>query len=159
MSNDLPGFDTLAKMSDGDLTKLFGVRDFYIYELDFATVVADGGVQQNTFTVQTDSNFLWQEGTFIASIDGASQLDGTRVLPLVSCNIQDTSSGRVLMSNPAPITNMFGYGSLPFLLPSPRFFRANTQVTVSLINFSDSTDYDIKLSFIGTKFYRFAQQM
>lgn len=156
-ASDLPSFLQLSQMSDSDLTKLFGVRDFYIYELDFATIVHGGGTQQNSFTVQTDSNFLWQQGCYFASIAGATQTSNSRVVPLVSFLIQDTSSGRQLSSGPVPIPSQFGNGTLPFVLQTPRFFRANTQVTVSLTNFDAAVDYDIKLSFIGTKFFKFAQ--
>lgn len=156
--DNLPGFDTLSQMTDAQLTQLFGVRDFFIYELDFATIVHAGGTQQATFTVQTDSNFLWQEAMCLASVAGAAFTVDTQPVPLVTMTIQDTSSGRNLSSAPVPISSQFGLqSSLPFILPSPRFFRANTQVTVSLTNFDAAVDYDIKLQFIGTKFFKFAQ--
>lgn len=155
--NDI-NFEMLSKMNDADLTRLFGVRDFFIYELDFSNVAA-GGTSQNSFTVQTDSNFLWQQGCYFADIAAAGQTDSTRVLPLMTCVIQDTASGRQLSSAPVPIVTQFGYGSEPFELPSPRFFRANTQVTVSVTNYDAADAYNIRLSFIGTKFYKFAQQL
>ncbi len=155
-TQQLPDFLTLSQMSDQDLTKLFGVRDFYVYELDFAALAA-AGVASNSFTVQTDSNFLWQEACVVADIAAAGQTNNTRVLPLVTCVIQDTSSGRQLMSGPVPIPSIFGYGSEPYVLPSPRFFRANTQVTVSLTNYDAANTYNLKLQFIGTKFFKFAQ--
>lgn len=154
-TQQLPDFLTLSQMSDAELTKLFGVRDFYVYELDFAALAA-AGTASSSFTVQTDSNFLWQEACVIADIAGAVQTNDSRVLPLVTCVIQDTSSGRQLMSNPVPIPSMFGYGSEPFILPSPRFFRANSQVTINLTNYSAATTYNLKLQFIGTKFFKFA---
>ncbi len=154
--DQLPSFDVLSQMTDQQLTNLFGVRDHFVYELDLATI-AHGASGQGTFTIQADSSFLWQEGCFFASVAGAAQEDSTRILPLMSLTIQDTSSGRQLMSAAVPVTSLFGYGSLPFILPSPRFFRANTQVTVSVSNFDAAVDYDLKLSFIGTKFFKFAQ--
>lgn len=157
--DNIPGFDVLSKLNDKDLTEIFGVRDFFTYEVDFSGVAAAGGTAQNTFTVQADSNFLWQYGCFFADISGATQTDSSRVIPDIQVMVQDTSSGRNLMSAPVPVTNVFGYGSLPFLLPTPRFFRAQTQVVVSLINSSAATAYDLRLSFIGTKFFKFAQSI
>lgn len=156
--DQLPSFSQLSQMSDTDLSKLFGVRDFFIYELDFSGVTADGGTAQSSFTVQADSNFLWQQGCFFADIAAAGQTNDTRVLPLMTALIVDTASGRQLTSQPVPIVSQFGYGSLPFVLPSPRFFRANSQVTVSLTNYDAANDYNVRLSFIGTKFFKFAQQ-
>lgn len=155
---NLPGFDTLAQMSDKQLQDLFGVRDFFIYELDFASIAASG-TASSSFTVQADSNFLWQYGAFFADIAGATQTDSSRVVPAISATILDTSSGRQLMSAAVPITSLFGTGQLPFLLPTPRFFRAQTQVTVNLTNFSAATAYVLKLQFIGTKFFKFAQSL
>jgi hypothetical protein len=155
---NLPGFDTLASMTDKQLQNLFGVRDFFVYELDFGAVAA-AGTASSSFTVQADSNFLWQYGGFFADIAGAAQTDDTRVLPLMSATILDTSSGRQLMSAATPIPSIFGTGQLPFLLPTPRFFRAQTQVTVNIANFSVGTTYTLKLQFIGTKFFKFAQTL
>jgi hypothetical protein len=145
-------------MTDKQLQNLFGVRDFFVYELDFGAVAA-AGTASSSFTVQADSNFLWQYGGFFADIAGAAQTDDTRVLPLMSATILDTSSGRQLMSAATPIPSIFGTGQLPFLLPTPRFFRAQTQVTVNIANFSVGTTYTLKLQFIGTKFFKFAQTL
>lgn len=156
-NTDLPSWLTLSQMKDTDLTKLFGVRDFFTYELDFSGL-GPAASAQSSFTVQADSNFLWQEACVFADIAAAAQTANSRVLPLVTCLITDTASGRQLMSNPVPIPSIFGYGSEPFKLMTPRFFRANSQVTVSLTNYDAAVTYNIRLSFIGTKFFKFAQQ-
>lgn len=139
--------DNLQQLQDGN-------SDFFVYEIDFSAVTS-GSTPQNSFTVQADSNFLWEHGCFFADIAAAAETNDSRVLPLITCVIADTSSGRQLMSNPVPITSLFGYASQPYELPYPRFFRANTQVTVSLTNFSAATDYNLKLQFIGRKFFKF----
>lgn len=157
--DQIPSYDTLSQMSDKQLTDLFGIRDFFTYELDFAAVTGNGGTAQSSFTVQADSNFLWQYGCYMADLAAALQTDDSRVIPLISCAIMDSSSGRQLSSGNVPVNSIFGYGSLPFLLPTPRFFRAQTQVNVSLLNFSASNTYNIKLSFIGTKFFKFSQSI
>lgn len=156
--DNLPGYEVLSRMTDQELQNVFGVRDFFAYELDFASVAA-AGTASASFTVQTDSNFLWQYGCFFADIAGAVQTDSSRVIPLITATIQDQSSGRNLTSAAVPIASLFGNGSLPFLLPTPRFFRAATQVTVAITNFSAATAYVLKLQFIGTKFFKFAQTL
>lgn len=158
-TQELPDYRTLSEMTDAQLTEIFGVRDFFTYDLDFASLAANGGTAQSSFTVQADSNFLWQYGCMFADVAAAAQTDSGRIIPLVSLTITDSSSGRQLMSSNTPLTSLFGWGELPFLLPTPRFFRAQTQVNVSLLNFSAASTYNIKLSFIGTKFFKFAQSI
>ncbi len=156
---ELPDFSRLSQMTDAELTQVFGVRDFFVYELDFASLAGANGTAQSSFTVQADSNFLWQYGCYFADLAGALETDSSRVVPLVSGVITDSSSGRQLMSGNVPIASLFGTGDLPFMLPTPRFFRAQTQVNVSLLNFSAANTYNIKLQFIGTKFFKFAQSL
>ena len=72
----------------------------------------------------------------------------------VSVMITDTGSGRNLSNISAPISNFFGTGQLPFILPRQRIFIANATVNVTLNNFV-GVDYNtIKLSFIGEKKFR-----
>ena len=146
----------LSQMSDQEIQNLFGIRDIFFQELDFAAVAA-AATPQASFTVQNDANWLWQGGSYIADVAAAAVTDSTRVIPLVSCTILDQTSGRQLMQANTPIVNIFGTGEMPFWLPTPRFFRANTQVTFNLLNFSAATTYNLKLTLIGTKFYKFAQ--
>ena len=154
--DNIPSYDDLSQMSDQQLTQIFGVRDFFVYELDFSTFAANA-TPQGSFTVQADSNFLWQYGSMYWDGSADVAVDSPQSVPMVSCNVQDSSSGRNLMSANVPVQSIFGNGQLPFLLPTPRFFRAQTTVTVSLLNFSSALSYRMKLSFIGTKFYKYAQ--
>jgi hypothetical protein len=144
----------LSELRPDQLEQVFGVSDFFVYELDFGTL-ANGTTVQSTFTVQADSNFLWQQAAFAADIAGAAYTQSSQPIPNVSVLITDTASGRQLMSSPVPVTNIFGTGREPFILPCPRWFRANTQVTVSVTNFDAAVTYDLRLSFIGTKFMGF----
>lgn len=155
--NDNIDFAMLSQMSPNELTKLFGIRDFFVYELDFAALLHGTTSVPNSFTVQADANFLWQYGCFFADVAAAAQTVGTQPIPLVTCTIQDQGSGRQLMSGGVPLYSMFGFGREPFVLPTPRFFRAQTQVTVALTNFDAAADYNIRLSFIGTKLFNVPQ--
>jgi hypothetical protein len=148
------GYTPLSQASPQQLADAFGVCDYFVYELDFPTIDS-GASATNNFTVQADSNFLWQYGAFYASVAGAAFTDDTRPIPNCNLIITDSSSGRQLMSNAVPIASMFGTGQLPFQLPSPRFFRSNTIVSVFITNFDAAVDYDLKLSFIGTKFFQY----
>lgn len=147
-------YSTLARMSDAQLTELFGARDYYTYEADFGTINS-GANGQYTLTIQADSNFLWQYGNFFVDIAGAAFTANSRPIPNISYTLQDSSSGRQLMSGPVPIASAFGTGQEPFELPSPRFFRANTTITLIAYNFDAAVNYDLRLSLIGTKFMKY----
>lgn len=147
-------FNQLAKLTDQQLQQLFGIRDHYVYGVSTTGLAAAGTATLN-FTTQVDSNFLWQAGVVQADTTGT-----VAPAPLVTVQITDSSSGRNLNSAAVPAGFLFGTGQLPFLLPTPRFFRGGTQVTVSLTNYSSGTTYtNLYLGFIGTKFFKYAQQL
>ena len=145
-------FQLLASLPEKDLQNLFGVRDFFVYGISF-TSLANATSATGSFTIQTDSNFLWQAGAM--QVDTTGTVNAT---PLITATITDASSGRQLMNAGIALPNLFGTGQLPFLLPTPRFFRGGTQITVVLTNYSTNVTYtNVYLSFIGTKFFKFAQ--
>ncbi len=149
---DVLDFNALAQMTDKQLQDLFGIRDHFTYEVSVAALAA-AGTFTGSFTVQTDSNFLWQAAAVCGDTTGT-----VAARPLVTVTITDASSGRQLMSAASPVGNIFGTNELPFILPTPRFFRGGTQVTIAGTNYSTGTTYtNLKFSFIGTKFFRFAQ--
>jgi hypothetical protein len=74
-------------------------------------------------------------------------------LPNVTILITDTSSGRALMNQPAPLSSLFGTGQLPFILPTSKLFQSRGSVQVSITNLSTTVYTNIYLSFIGTKLF------
>lgn len=144
--------------TDAQLLSLSQREDFYIYELDF-NGFTHGTTATNSFTVQTDSNFIWQYGMYWC--EGTGTLTGltnsTLVVPFATIAIQDASSGRQLTSAPVQVSSMFGTAERPFILPFPRYFRANTQLMVTAVNYDSAVSYNLKLSFCGIKRYTFAQ--
>lgn len=153
----IPDYQTISSMSDAELTQLFGVRDIFTYTINFASL-ANAANATGQFTIEADSNFLWQEASYQADVALAAVTDSSRIIPLVNVTIQDSGSGRQLMNTATPIPNIFGTGELPFLLPTPRFFRAQTTVSINVSNYSTATTYNLRLSFIGTKFFKFNTQ-
>lgn len=132
---------------------VYFARDFFVYELDISGLAAGASTTQ-TFTIQADSDFLWTKGAYFADIAGASQQQSTRVIPLCSVLIQDTGSGRNLMSSSVPVSSLFGTGELPMILPRQRLFVARAQVQVTVTNFDAANTYNLRLSFIGEKGFR-----
>lgn len=129
------------------------VKDFYIYRTTYDSLTA-GTSQSDNFTVEADSDFMLHKLAYFADIAQAAQEEQDRVIPLATALITDTGSGRQLSQGAIPIPSYFGSGRLPFILPAPKMFMARSVVQVQVENFSASTDYNIKLAFIGYKIFR-----
>jgi len=130
------------------------IKDFYIYEEDFVPLLASAtGI--GSINIQADSDFVVQKLTYFAYADptGTLQTPTTRIIPTATVQITDSGSGRNLMEAPVPISNVFGTGELPFILPQPKLFLARTTITVSVTNLDDANVY-IRLSLIGYKVFR-----
>ncbi len=133
-------------------------KDFYVYEEDFTTgtnnAVAAGATATGNINIQADSDFVLQKLTYFADISAAVQTDSSRVIPLMTAQIKDTGSGRDLFEVALPVSNVFGTGVLPFILPTPKLFLARSTIAITVTNFSASTTYNLRLSFIGYKVFR-----
>ena len=127
-------------------------KDFYIYEEDF-TGVANGQSATGNINIQADSDFVIQKLSYFADIAGAAQTDANRVVPLMTVQLTDTSSGRQIFEEPVAVAAIFGTGKLPFILPTPKILPARSTFQVEVANFSSGTTYDLRLSFIGYKLF------
>lgn len=127
-------------------------KDFYIYEEDFDSI-ANGQSGTGNINIQADSDFVIQKLTYFADIAGAAQTANTRVVPLMTVQLTDTSSGRQLFEEPVAVEALFGNGQLPFILPTPKILPARSTFQVEVANFSASTTYRLRLSFIGYKLF------
>lgn len=144
----------LSNLTADELEEIFGKSDFYVYEIDFATLVHGGNTPQtSSFNIQTDANFLWQEANVFADIAGAAFTNNSQPIPNVQILITDTGAGRQLMSAPVPVTNIFGLGRETKVLRNPRWFAKMASIQVQVNNIDAAVDYNLKLSFIGTKFF------
>lgn len=128
--------------------------DFFVYEVDFAALIS-GGSQTSSFTIQQEADFLLTKITMLADIAAAAETAATRIVPLATIMINDTGSGRNLMSSAVPLPNIFGEGGLPFILPRQRLFVASSVVNITLTNFAAASNYNIRLSFIGEKAFKY----
>jgi len=130
------------------LVQDYFAKDFFTYEVDFTTAINPSASAVANFNIQADSDFLWSKFTF--NLQGTSF--GASIL------IQDTGSGRNLMNSAVPLANLAGTGSLPFILPRQRGFRANATINITVNNLDATGGHTITglyLSFIGEKgFYK-----
>jgi hypothetical protein len=131
----------------------YGAFDFFIYEVDFASI-APAGSSTQSFTVQQEADFLLTKITMTPDIAAAAYVNAAVPVPLVTIMINDTGSGRNLMSSAVPLPSIFGNGGLPFILPRQRLFVASSVVNITLTNYDAATTYNIRLAFIGEKAFR-----
>lgn len=128
---------------------------FFVYTPNplVATLTAAAPVVQLQVPIQSDSDFELLEIVQFADIAGAAQTASTRVLPLVTLQIQQSGSGIDIMPNPVPLGSLSGDGSLPFILPESKIWAANSSMNITLTRYAAATDYNIRLSFVGRKLF------
>lgn len=127
-------------------------KDFYIYGLNFLAIAA-GATVTSQLAIQADSDFEVLKMNFASNLNAAVQTAATRTIPQCSMTILDTGSGRQLMNQSIDLTAMFGTGSDPFILSTPRVFKANSTIQVAMTNYSTAEVYNLRLAFIGNKQY------
>lgn len=131
----------------------YQAKDFFTYAFTF-TALAPGTSAVQNVVMQADSDFILQKLTYGSDIAGGALTDSTRIIPLCTIVIIDSGSGRQSMNAAADLTTLFGTGEIPFILPQPKVFLANSNVSVTLANISAATTYNIRLSFIGMVGFR-----
>lgn len=127
-------------------------KEFFAYAIEFASI-ANGVSQTNSIKIEADSYFNLQKLTYFADIGGAAQTQSSQVVPLITVQITDTGSGRNLFNQAVSIPALFGTGPLPFILPTPKLFKPQSNVSIQIANISNSTTYRIALNLIGQKIF------
>jgi hypothetical protein len=141
-----------ADSSGGDSPRIR--RDFFVYGANFVNVAAQSQAQ-TAVQIQADSDFELQKLTFFADEALADQTDSSRVLPLMTIQLVDTGTGRQLFNTPIAIPSIMGDGKIPFILPTTKVYAANSSVTVAVANYSGASSYNLRVSLIGTKIFRY----
>lgn len=129
-------------------------RDFFVYAINFLSL-APAATANGAIQIQADSDFETQKLAMFADIAAAAQTEDTRVLPLVSLQVQDTGTGRQIFNIAVPIPAIMGDGRIPFILPTTKIFSKNASVAFSVTNFSAATTYNLRLLMIGSKIFTY----
>lgn len=146
--------NSIAKIKQGEAAGALFL-DYFIYNADIASLAA-GASQSFNINIEADSSFILDKMAFSADIAGAAQTDSSRVIPLVTVQIRDSGSGRLLQSTPVNIASLAGNGELPFVLSQPRVFSASATISITFTNQSAATTYtNLQLSLIGRKVFQF----
>lgn len=128
-------------------------EDLYTYSVEFEALSANSS-DTGFIQIEADSDFWVQKMTYFAHIDGAPQTFNSIVVPLVTVVIIDTGSGRQIMNRPIPVSDLYGDGRLPFIVPTPKLFVKNSRINFDVFNFSNATDYtQLWLNLTGKKIF------
>lgn len=136
------------------------IEDFYVYTANFGAIAGSATATVN-INVESDSSFVAQKLTFSANsatygvADDKNQTNITR--PAMTISITDTGSGRQLMNTPMPVHAVCGSGDLPHILSTPKEFRANSTIQVSLTDFGNVGYSNVFVSLIGKKLFKIAR--
>lgn len=134
----------------------YSFRDYFTYTigLNSGATLAAGASTTLTFNIDGESDFFWDKAAIFANVgdDGTTYFEN--ILPSVNCTIIDTNSQRQLMNNPTAVSNIFGTGQIPFILPIRKLFFSKATVKIQVTNVTDDTTYSrLDFSFIGIKAY------
>jgi len=129
---------------------------YYVYTLAVASIVSLASANANA-NVESDSVFVWQKTSYRADIAGAAQTENTRVLPLVTLQITDSGTARTFFDSPQGITSIAGHEGLPFILPAPYLFRANSTIQGAFASYDAAATYaNLEVSLIGFRIYKYS---
>ncbi len=124
----------------------------FVYPIDQLTA---GSTVSKSITIQQNSEFLWQKATYFARINNTAQLTyDSRVVPMVTFQWTDATSGQQMFDTPPFIDNFWGVGSVPMILPRSKLLERRSTLTVEVTNLHDTDPYQLVLSMVGFKIYR-----
>lgn len=127
---------------------------FFAYQMR-ATALAPAGSQTVTIQIQADAFFTLTKITYLVDLAGAALTTGTRIIPLVTLQLQDTGGDDLLFSNPLPLDCVGGNGGLPFILPAPKEFRPNAAIQGFFTNYSAAETYaNVYVALLGYKTFK-----
>lgn len=122
---------------------------FYIYSIIFTAAngnaIANAGIGTNSVQIESGANFVAQQ------IIGVSFNAAVLVAnPFALLQITDLSSNLPLFDRPLPFSMVTGNAQLPYILPTPRTFRANGGIQAQITN-NDGGTRDFTLILAGQK--------
>lgn len=105
--------------------------------------------------IDADADFYCVAMGYQADIAGAALTEATNLIPLVTLQITDTSSGKSLSNIAIPIGTFLGDGKRPYRLPRPRVFLSNGTIQLNYVAYvAAGTTYNITTVFGGYKVYK-----
>mgnify|MGYP001583285449 CR=1 FL=1 len=131
------------------------MREFFQYQVPaFSNMAAAGATATNQLLIQADSDFEWSLGSYEFDLASAAVTLSTQSIPNMTILLTDSGSGRQLSSAAIPVTSLFGPLTKPFILPITKVFKANSNLSVTAVNFDAAvTTGNLRLTMTGWKIY------
>jgi len=126
------------------------IKSYFAYNLLFSSI-ASGSALTVTTQVQTDADFLVQALSFFC-IDLTTYT--VYAAPDSTVQLSDTGSTSTWFDQAIPISNVFGTGQYPFMLPVPRLVIAGSAFTGTVTNTHSTNAQYYMLTFHGRKLYK-----
>lgn len=133
----------------------YTVRELFVYQVplidDLGTLT---GTETQNLLIQNDSDFEWSHGVYHFVQAAAQTTFNTGIIPNMTIQIADSSSGRFISDAAVPITTLFGTPLFPRFLPITKVFLRNSLIQFTAANFDATTaNGDLRLSLVGWKLY------
>lgn len=116
-------------------------------------IVAPAGTSTINIAIDAAAPFLIVNQTYAANNAAAAQTSGTFIYPNWTVLLTDTGSNRQLMDVDTPITNIFGNGQFPYVLPEPKLMQANSILQCKFTSFEAAVSLSVRLTFSGYRLY------
>lgn len=101
---------------------------------NLAVLNAAGSTASVQVTIDASSDFELRRLNYHFDLAGAAFLSGTRPIPNVLIQIQDSGAGRNLFNNPVPLSTVANFGEDQRDLPWPKIFARNSTIIITLTN-------------------------
>lgn len=112
--------------------------------------------------MDSDADFELQRLSMFYTNGGAAQTAASRVIAQVNFNIRDSATGRNLFSGFADTAELFGDGTVPFVLPTTHFFKRRSIASFLYDAVTPGADFGVgslHLQLIGKKHYDFGKDV
>lgn len=123
--------------------------DFYVYSVP-SVVVAPATTVNTQIITQSDSDFVVMYMSGLNVIAGVT----TPIANNLFIQISDLSDGKTFFNTPTFAASVFGNRGFPYVLPCPKVWRPNTNISIGLTqNNAAVAALSVNLAFSGVRVY------
>lgn len=150
-------FKERLSLVNGQIQKTLEYVSNFIYSVESGSINA-GTATTDSVTIQADSDFVCEKITIHEADGGSGYTFSNFLIPTITVQLTDVGSGRALFDEPVYLSAIAGNGFLPYNLPVPHRFSANSKIQASFVNPSSGTDYTNVIMYLhGYKARRVAE--
>lgn len=128
----------------------------FTYSITFNALTGAWAQASGQIQIQADAAFVIKEQNFsFREIGDPTYVAGQGLIPAIDVLLTDAGSARKLMNQPINITQLFGDGKLPFVLPTEKYLSPSSAFQVQIMSAENfgADAFELQLTFIGEKRY------